>query len=96
MGIGVWQVILILVVVLIIFGAGKLPRVAGDLAKGIKNFKTGMKEEDSIESSTSSSTSDDGSQKDASPSVTKEAAVNAHQPQGATQKVSENDSTSKS
>ncbi len=44
MSIGVWQVILILVIVLIIFGAGKLPRVMGDLAKGIKNFKAGMAE----------------------------------------------------
>lgn len=42
MSIGVWQVILILVIVLIIFGAGKLPRVMGDVAKGIKNFKAGM------------------------------------------------------
>lgn len=46
MSIGPWQIILILVIVLIIFGAGKLPRVAGDLAKGIKNFKKGMNEED--------------------------------------------------
>ncbi|OUR78304.1 Sec-independent protein translocase TatA [Alphaproteobacteria bacterium 46_93_T64] len=46
MSIGPWQIILILVIVLIIFGAGKLPRVAGDLAKGIKNFKSGMNEED--------------------------------------------------
>ncbi|MCW9032808.1 MAG: twin-arginine translocase TatA/TatE family subunit [Alphaproteobacteria bacterium] len=45
MGIGVWQVVLVLVIVLIIFGAGKLPRVMGDVAKGIKNFKSGMKEE---------------------------------------------------
>lgn len=45
MGIGVWQVILILVIVLIIFGAGKLPRVMGDVAKGIKNFKSGMQEQ---------------------------------------------------
>ncbi len=45
MGIGVWQVVLILVIVVIIFGAGKLPRVMGDVAKGIKNFKSGMKEE---------------------------------------------------
>ncbi len=44
MGIGVWQVILILVIVLIIFGAGKLPRVMGDVAKGVKNFKSGMQE----------------------------------------------------
>lgn len=46
MGIGVWQVILILVIVLIIFGAGKLPRVMGDVAKGVKNFKAGMAAED--------------------------------------------------
>lgn len=45
MSVGPWQILLILVIVLIIFGAGKLPRVMGDLAKGIKNFKSGMKEE---------------------------------------------------
>ena len=45
MGIGIWQVILILAIVLILFGAGKLPRVMGDLAKGIKSFRSGMKEE---------------------------------------------------
>ena len=46
MSIGVWQVILILLIVLIIFGAGKLPKVMGDVAKGVKNFKKGMREED--------------------------------------------------
>ena len=46
MGIGPWQIILILVIVLIIFGAGKLPRVAGDIAKGVKNFKKGLAEDD--------------------------------------------------
>ncbi len=46
MSIGVWQVILILLIVLIIFGAGKLPKVMGDVAKGVKNFKRGMKEDD--------------------------------------------------
>ena len=45
MGIGVWQVVLVLVIVLIIFGAGKLPKVMGDVAKGVKNFKFGMAEE---------------------------------------------------
>ena len=49
MSIGPWQIILILVIVLIIFGAGKLPGVAGDLAKGVKNFKSGMNEEDKPE-----------------------------------------------
>lgn len=51
MSIGPWQIILILVIVLIIFGAGKLPRVAGDLAKGIKNFKSGMNEDNKAEKS---------------------------------------------
>lgn len=45
MSIGIWQVVLILVIVLIIFGAGKLPRVMGDVAKGVKNFKKGMSED---------------------------------------------------
>ena len=47
MSIGVWQVVIILVIVLIIFGAGKLPHVMGDVAKGIKNFKKGMAEDQS-------------------------------------------------
>jgi sec-independent protein translocase protein TatA len=46
MSIGVWQVVLILLIVLIIFGAGKLPKVMGDLAKGVKSFKAGLKDED--------------------------------------------------
>jgi len=49
MGISFWQVALILVVVLIVFGAGKLPRVMGDLASGIKNFKKGMNEPESLD-----------------------------------------------
>ncbi len=44
---GGWEILLILLIVLIIFGAGKLPKVMGDLAKGIKNFKSGLKEEES-------------------------------------------------
>jgi sec-independent protein translocase protein TatA len=37
--------LVVLVIVLLLFGAGKLPRVMGDFAKGIKAFKAGMKEE---------------------------------------------------
>ena len=36
--------IIVLLIVLILFGAGKLPKVMGDLGKGIKNFKSGLKE----------------------------------------------------
>jgi len=47
--IGVTGLVVILLIILVLFGAGKLPRIAGDLAKGIKNFKSGMKEETSKE-----------------------------------------------
>ena len=46
MSIGIWQVVLILLIVLILFGAGKLPKVMGDVAKGVKNFKSGLKEDE--------------------------------------------------
>ena len=46
MSIGIWQVVLILAIVLIIFGAGKLPQVMGDVAKGVKSFKSGLKDDD--------------------------------------------------
>lgn len=45
MGLSFGHMILLLVIVLVIFGAGKLPRVMGDIAKGIKAFKEGMNED---------------------------------------------------
>ena len=39
---GMPELLLILVVVLIIFGAGKLPNVMKDLGKGVKSFRDGM------------------------------------------------------
>ena len=44
MSFGIWQILLIVLVVLLIFGANKIPRLMGDMAKGIKSFKAGMKE----------------------------------------------------
>ena len=43
-GLGTTELIIILVLVLIIFGAGKLPSVGGALGKGMRNFKDGLKE----------------------------------------------------
>jgi sec-independent protein translocase protein TatA len=54
MSIGIWQVVLILVIVLILFGAGKLPKVMGDVAAGVKNFKKGMKDDETDEPATRS------------------------------------------
>ena len=48
-GLGHWEIILILVIILIIFGAGKLPKVAGEIAKGIKSFKEGLKDDNKID-----------------------------------------------
>jgi sec-independent protein translocase protein TatA len=44
MSFGIWQILLIVVVVLLIFGANKIPRLMGDFAKGIKSFKAGLRE----------------------------------------------------
>jgi sec-independent protein translocase protein TatA len=45
MGISFFNIIIILVIILILFGAGRLPKVMGDLGKGIKSFKDGLKDE---------------------------------------------------
>ena len=50
MSFSIWHLLLVLVVVFVLFGAGKLPRVMGDFAKGIKNFKAGMKDDDDLAS----------------------------------------------
>lgn len=43
---GMQELLIVLVLVLIIFGAGKLPQVGGQLGKGLRNFKDGMRGED--------------------------------------------------
>lgn len=46
MSIGIWQILLIVALVLLLFGAGRLPRVMEDLGKGINSFKRGLKSEE--------------------------------------------------
>jgi sec-independent protein translocase protein TatA len=38
-GLGIWELLIILAIVLLIFGAGKLPEIGAGLGKGISNFK---------------------------------------------------------
>jgi sec-independent protein translocase protein TatA len=45
-GLGPGEIILLLVVILIVFGAGRLPQIGTSLGKGLKNFKKGLKGED--------------------------------------------------
>jgi sec-independent protein translocase protein TatA len=47
-GIGVPELLIILVIILIIFGAGKLPEIGSALGKGIKNFKKSANEHNEI------------------------------------------------
>lgn len=45
MGLSVWQIVLVVILFLLLFGRGKIPALMSDLAQGIKSFKTGMRDE---------------------------------------------------
>jgi len=45
----IWHWLIVLVVVLLLFGRGKIPELMGDMAKGIKSFKKGMTDDDVAE-----------------------------------------------
>lgn len=47
-GIGMQEMIVILVIVLIIFGAGKLPEIGGGLGRAIRNFRQATREDDGM------------------------------------------------
>ena len=49
----VWHWLIVLVVVLLFFGRGKIPELMGDFAKGIKSFKKGMAEDETVETAKS-------------------------------------------
>ena len=42
----VWHWLIVLVIVLVLFGRGKIPELMGDVTKGIKSFKKGIAEDD--------------------------------------------------
>jgi len=48
-GLGWMELVIILIIVLIIFGAGKLPEIGSGLGKGIRNFKKATRGEDEID-----------------------------------------------
>ena len=68
MSIGFWQIAVVVVLVVLLFGRGKISSLMGDVAKGIKSFKKGMKDptqdqSDSISSQDQSSSEEDSDKK---------------------------------
>ena len=49
MGLSIWQLLIILLIVVLLFGAGKIPRLMGDVGKGIRSFRSGLKESEEEE-----------------------------------------------
>ncbi|MFZ2492610.1 MAG: twin-arginine translocase TatA/TatE family subunit [Thermoanaerobaculia bacterium] len=43
---GIWELLIILVIIVVIFGAGKLPQLGRGLGEGISNFRDGIKGKD--------------------------------------------------
>ena len=52
MSIGIWQIAIVAILVVLLFGRGKISSIMGDVAKGIKSFKKGMASDVSDESQT--------------------------------------------
>ena len=65
MGISFWQIAIVVVLVVLLFGRGKISSLMGDVAKGIKSFKKGMSED------SSSNNQDDNSKSENSDSENK-------------------------
>jgi len=64
MGFGVTELLIILAIVLVLFGAKKLRNIGGDLGGAIKNFKTAMKDEENATEEETSTTENKAQLKD--------------------------------
>ena len=59
MSIGIWQLLLILVIVLIVFGGRKMPELGRSLGQGLTNFRKAVKGEETPELAANDETKDD-------------------------------------
>ena len=59
MSIGIWQIAIVVILVVLLFGRGKISSLMGDVAKGIKSFKKGMASD--VTEDTSSNVTEDNS-----------------------------------
>jgi len=58
MGPSFWQIAVVIVIVVLLFGRGKISSLMGDVAKGIKSFKKGMSDDSSSNNDDSKTNSD--------------------------------------
>ncbi len=49
MSIGIWQIIIVAIIVVLLFGRGKISELMGDVAKGITSFKKGLREAEELD-----------------------------------------------
>jgi len=61
---GIWELIFVFLIVLVVFGAKKLPEIGSGLGKGITNFKKAMKNQDSLDSKSSDEENSDEENKE--------------------------------
>ena len=61
MGISFWQIAIVVVLVVLLFGRGKISSLMGDVAKGIKSFKKGMSDDTSSSNNQDDNTKSDNS-----------------------------------
>jgi len=66
MSIGFWQIAVVVILVVLLFGRGKISSIMGDVAKGIKSFKKGMASD--VTEDTSSNVTEDSEPKNISES----------------------------
>ena len=67
MSLGPWQLIIIAIVILVLFGRGRISEMMGDFGKGIKSFKQGMNEDESSDSAAKPAPQIEASAKDSAP-----------------------------
>ena len=63
MSIGFWQLAIVVVLVVLLFGRGKISSLMGDVAKGIKSFKKGMSSDVTEDSESKNITNDNSDSK---------------------------------
>ena len=64
MSIGIWQIAIVVVLVVLLFGRGKISGIMGDVAKGIKSFKKGLSDSPDTSNDNSNNSNDNSNNTD--------------------------------